>query len=596
MGPSPEVKAVMRINTLYPAALLAAGLFAAALLPARADDNKAEEKADKPAAAALAGKEVQLTLKDESVAKAVEDLAKKSGYAIKLHDPDGKTKDKKVTLDTGKTTFWTALAQLCEKAGLTDDDPNRLGAPAAVLPMPGAGLQPLPPVQGVPALPGGPKKIERKEGKKQEKDQNAADEQKPAQGPRALPAQAPGGLPAPGGLGKGLALPAPGGAPMMPVAWVPVEPGQIVLVPAKAQKPADTKTSVRVRAAESRMPLLVADKDHLHLFLELTVEPRLRWQKVGAVKITKATDDNDQKLESVEFKLPGPNLAPMPLPVNPGAGPGAPALPAKPGAGGGVMLMPAFVGFGGSANGLSRVAPLQFKKDKKETKSFKELSGTAEVTLLTESEAMITADNVMKLEGKSAKGKKGGEIAVRKVTKEKDGTVVIEFSLELPEKVQPDNEVNVPIPADARPAPLPLPGGAPLPLPGGAPLPAPLPPVEKKGNAAAEPKPLEPKPAQGAQLEVDGPAVALRPMLPTVQRYALQGLTLQDAKGKTIYGQITYDFAKMKGLKANQTKFDYVVRYKAGKDMPAEPAKLVFTGRPVVEVKVPFTLKDVGVN
>ena len=30
--------------------------------------------------------------------------------------------------------------------------------------------------------------------------------------------------------------------------------------------------------------------------------------------------------------------------------------------------------------------------------------------------------------------------------------------------------------------------------------------------------------------------------------------------------------------------------------MPAEPTKLVFTGRPIVEVNLPFTLKDVEVK
>src|SRR5262249_60775414 len=134
------------------------------------------------------------------------------------------------------------------------------------------------------------------------------------------------------------------------------------------------------------------------------------------------------------------------------------------------------------ANGLSRFAPLQFKKDKKETKSFKELTGTVEASVLTDAEAMITADNVMKLAGKSAKGKKGGEIAVSKVTKEKDGTIVIEFSLEVPEKVQPEYQVNIPIPADAIPAPQ----VRPLPInPGG---PATPPPAKdgKAGNAAAD--------------------------------------------------------------------------------------------------------------
>jgi hypothetical protein len=122
---------------------------------------------------------------------------------------------------------------------------------------------------------------------------------------------------------------------------------------------------------------------------------------------------------------------------------------------------------------------------------------------------------------------------------------------------------------------------------------------DKQANAADEVKPVQKAAAlpaaQGKPAVQGGPALAV-PMMPGVQRYAMQGLTLQDDKGKTIYGQINYDFNKMKVIKANQKKFDFVARYKAGKGMPAEPAKLVFTGRPIVEVKVPFTLKDVEVT
>src|SRR5262245_20089639 len=74
----------------------------------------------------LKAKEVQLVFKDKPIADAVAEIAKKTGYTIKLHDPENKLKDKKVTLDTGKTTFWNALAQFCEKAGLTDGDPNQI--------------------------------------------------------------------------------------------------------------------------------------------------------------------------------------------------------------------------------------------------------------------------------------------------------------------------------------------------------------------------------------------------------------------------------------------------------------------------------------
>jgi hypothetical protein len=87
----------------------------------------------------------------------------------------------------------------------------------------------------------------------------------------------------------------------------------------------------------------------------------------------------------------------------------------------------------------------------------------------------------------------------------------------------------------------------------------------------------------------------LVPAQPAVQRFAMHGVTLQDDKGKTIFAQIQYDLAKMKGGR-NFQKFELVARYKPGKGMPAEPSKLVFTGRSITEVKVPFKLEDVEVK
>ena len=48
------------------------------------------------------------------------DFQKKSGYRIYLHDLDGKLKERKVTLDTGETTFWHATALFCGKVDLSE--------------------------------------------------------------------------------------------------------------------------------------------------------------------------------------------------------------------------------------------------------------------------------------------------------------------------------------------------------------------------------------------------------------------------------------------------------------------------------------------
>jgi hypothetical protein len=109
---------------------------------------------------ALAAKMVHLQYKDTPLPDAVADFAKKSGYLIVLHDPDGKLKDKKITLDTGKVTFWNAMEQFCLKAGLTDGNPNAMpmggwrmiGGPGGAVR--GVPLPPIPPGAAPGAAPG----------------------------------------------------------------------------------------------------------------------------------------------------------------------------------------------------------------------------------------------------------------------------------------------------------------------------------------------------------------------------------------------------------------------------------------------------------
>jgi hypothetical protein len=91
----------------------------------------------------LAPKRVHLIYKDTPLTEAVADFQKKSGYKIQLHDPDGKLKEHKITLDTGETTFWRAFARFCEKAGLTEASMEDLMR----------GPQPPGGVPGAPAAP-----------------------------------------------------------------------------------------------------------------------------------------------------------------------------------------------------------------------------------------------------------------------------------------------------------------------------------------------------------------------------------------------------------------------------------------------------------
>src|SRR5262249_15486039 len=119
---------------------------------------------------------IHLVCKDMPVADAVNELRKKSGYLLVLHDPEGKLKSKKITLDTGKVTFWNAMEQLCAKAGVAEGDPNAnrfngpFPLPVPVKPIGGA----LPGGRGA-GQPGGVKILPAKQAKKEEIKKEAAE-------------------------------------------------------------------------------------------------------------------------------------------------------------------------------------------------------------------------------------------------------------------------------------------------------------------------------------------------------------------------------------------------------------------------------------
>lgn len=69
----------------------------------------------------LEPRRVRLLFRDTPVAQAVDDVARQTGLAVKLHEPDkAKLADRKVTLDTGDTTLWDAFGQFVQKTGLVE--------------------------------------------------------------------------------------------------------------------------------------------------------------------------------------------------------------------------------------------------------------------------------------------------------------------------------------------------------------------------------------------------------------------------------------------------------------------------------------------
>jgi hypothetical protein len=91
-------------------------------------------------AAILTPKMLRLTLQDTPLAEAVQQLAKLSGYSINLRGGVAALANRTVTLDTGTTTFWDALEQLCRTANLQELRPTSASASSFASPrQPGFG-------------------------------------------------------------------------------------------------------------------------------------------------------------------------------------------------------------------------------------------------------------------------------------------------------------------------------------------------------------------------------------------------------------------------------------------------------------------------
>jgi hypothetical protein len=285
----------------------------------------------------LAPRRVHLAYKNVAVAEAVADLRAKSGYHVVLHVLGNTLRDRKVTLDTGgPVPFWEALDLFCAKAGLAEGQPT--------------------------AFPvGGP----------------------PSSTVRRLPAVPPGGRVG-GRRGIGVGPGGPGGG----LPFVQQAPGQITLVDQKlVLGPTDARTAVRIRAAGG-----MARGREVLLTLQVTPEPKLRWQQLLAVKITKAVDDKGQSLRE-------------PMPAVPGTGVGAPGIPGGPGAPGG----PPVAVWGGKPGyyppqqaGLQHVSvTAQLVRGAAPAKALKELSGVVSAEVLSEPEVLLVADDVLKAKGKT---------------------------------------------------------------------------------------------------------------------------------------------------------------------------------------------------
>lgn len=184
----------------------------------------------------LAPRKVHLVCKNTPLPVAVAELSKKSGYDIQLQGNLADYASRFITLDTGETTFWEALAQLCQKAGLK-------------------------PVEQPPP----PKKINNN---------NAG----------AVWVTNKGGM---GKLAQDIMKPAPDQLPQP----IFLTSGRL------AETPSHLAGAALVRLAEASFAFGKAPEWHLRL--KVDVEPKLKWEDVLGVRIDKATDEHGEQLQQL---------------------------------------------------------------------------------------------------------------------------------------------------------------------------------------------------------------------------------------------------------------------------------------------------------
>lgn len=536
----------------------------------------------------MRAKRVRLRFSDTPLPEAVAELAKQSGYEIALEDPDGKLKERKVTLATDEVPFWQAVDLLCKAGGLVEaDDGEPLGLPMlpggpggfnaraiaigalpAIPVLPGKGPGPGAPIGGgVPAAK--PTPAAPAAGKKPAKPAPAPDPQgEQVKPPAATPPagkSAPAGLPAGKGPpavappnGKDAKLPPPaaglggigpfGGfglqGPRAFAGGVSAPSGRNRLL-LKDGKPASLPTAyigaARVRAnSDTKGFPAPAHEGEVNVGLHFSLEPRLLWLQFTAMHLDKAVDDQDQTLEEA--------VAPKDA-----AGPGVPGIG---GPGGGIALAFPPDQARGLLSGANLYTWLRLKKGEKPAKTLKQLKGTLTAEVLGPMKPLITVENLLKAEGKTIKDKDGGSLEVLEIVRDDDDQVRIKLAVDPP--------------ADWAPGAVTVAAGVVVAPPAAAPGAVPPPPLP----AAKLPPP--PAPAAGA-IMMGVPANSQH-----------QEISLLDAKGKPI-ATTSHSLSFRGGDKGFTHMHEYTLRLPKDQDT----IKLVFSGRRPATIDIPFTLKDV---
>lgn len=367
----------------------------------RASDlvRKLEEK--EATANLLAPRMVHLHVKDMPALEAVAELSRQSGYGIQVGGDRTLLSQRKVTLNTGRTTFWEAFDQLCAAAGLVEGGPSPGNQPL-VPPMPGRQIR----IRALPAVPALPVP--------------------PPAPPKAIPAPQQGGAAGPGQVflqvAAAVAPPALQAQDVAPAirnsAGVPVQAGQILV---RAGNPAKVPTyyhgAMRVRLHTMTAPQVpVANgnagpqEDAWGLQFAVAAEPRLQGVTiVGSPRIDKAIDEHGQILTAL---MDGPQLP-------------------QANAGIAINRLQAARLLQQNAH-LFNNNQVRLKKGPKASKLLKEIKGTLTVQALTAKEPILTVENILQAAGRKVEGSDGSSIQVQAVDKQANDIYRLQLHLTMP--------------------------------------------------------------------------------------------------------------------------------------------------------------------
>jgi hypothetical protein len=354
---------------------------------AKADDREVRRRADDLLATvaklvatekALKPTLVHLVYKDTPLPEAVADFQKKSGCPLVLSDPQNRLADRRLTLDTGEKTFWQALDQFCQAAGLIEADGQWPGGSSSPRRLVGFQQIPLNPVP-LPAAPFAPIQLQQQV--------------------LQLPVVAGGSANTPSG----------------------VMPTQITLAEGTAAPPATHYAgAVRIRALPAGTPVPAGPSPEgvLSFPLQVTPELTMAWQGLAGVRIEKAVDERGRSLrEAVVIEL---TPAQDTVVFGRRGGPGINR-----------RTQPSF------GIGNPREVLVHLEQGDRPAKRLQELSGFIAAQVRAAPEALFTVDHILKAAGQSIKGDGGGQLTVVDATREDSGEVTLQIEIELPADVAP---------------------------------------------------------------------------------------------------------------------------------------------------------------